>query len=83
MTDLTIADALAVGGAQVLSLIPGSSRSGSTIMGGLLLVRREKLPQGFHSCFRFRQLPLVGCWNCEKRLKSFLQTAIYHWSLQQ
>ncbi|HEX6733026.1 MAG TPA: undecaprenyl-diphosphatase UppP [Pyrinomonadaceae bacterium] len=37
MTDLTIADALAVGGAQVLSLIPGSSRSGSTIMGGLFV----------------------------------------------
>src|SRR5687768_7306688 len=35
MSQLGIRDALAVGGAQVLSLIPGSSRSGSTIMGGL------------------------------------------------
>lgn len=35
MESLGIRDALAVGGAQVLSLIPGSSRSGSTIMGGL------------------------------------------------
>ncbi len=35
MTQLGIGDALAVGSAQVLSLIPGSSRSGSTIMGGL------------------------------------------------
>jgi len=35
MEDLGIGDALAVGGAQVLALIPGSSRSGSTIMGGL------------------------------------------------
>ena len=35
MDDLTVRDALFVGGAQVLSLIPGSSRSGSTIMGGL------------------------------------------------
>ena len=35
MDQLTIKDALAVGGAQVLALIPGSSRSGSTIMGGL------------------------------------------------
>jgi undecaprenyl-diphosphatase len=32
---LGVKDALAVGGAQVLSLIPGASRSGSTIMGGL------------------------------------------------
>lgn len=35
MQDLGVRDALAVGGAQVLSLIPGASRSGSTIMGGL------------------------------------------------
>jgi undecaprenyl-diphosphatase len=35
MDDLTVRDALAVGFAQVLALIPGSSRSGSTMMGGL------------------------------------------------
>jgi undecaprenyl-diphosphatase len=35
MDQLRISDALAVGFAQVLALIPGSSRSGSTIMGGL------------------------------------------------
>ena len=35
MEQLGIGDALAVGCAQVLALIPGSSRSGSTIMGGL------------------------------------------------
>ena len=35
MKQLGIGDALAVGSAQVLALIPGSSRSGSTIMGGL------------------------------------------------
>src|SRR6185369_2280185 len=35
MSQLGIRDALAVGFAQVLALIPGSSRSGSTIMGGL------------------------------------------------
>jgi undecaprenyl-diphosphatase len=35
MTQLRLGDALAVGSAQVLALIPGSSRSGSTIMGGL------------------------------------------------
>ena len=35
MDRLRIGDALAVGFAQCLALIPGSSRSGSTIMGGL------------------------------------------------
>ena len=35
MDQLKVKDALAVGFAQVLALMPGSSRSGSTIMGGL------------------------------------------------
>ena len=35
MEQLGIKDALAMGFAQCLALIPGSSRSGSTIMGGL------------------------------------------------
>jgi undecaprenyl-diphosphatase len=35
MDQLGLKDAIAVGFAQVLSLIPGSSRSGSTMMGGL------------------------------------------------
>jgi undecaprenyl-diphosphatase len=35
MTELGVKDALAVGGAQVMALIPGASRSGSTIMAGL------------------------------------------------
>jgi undecaprenyl-diphosphatase len=35
ITHLGVGDALVVGLAQVISLLPGSSRSGSTIMGGL------------------------------------------------
>ena len=36
VTDLSYADALKIGAYQVLSLIPGTSRSGSTILGGML-----------------------------------------------
>jgi undecaprenyl-diphosphatase len=37
ITELGIKDALVVGGAQCLALIPGASRSGSTIMAGLFI----------------------------------------------
>lgn len=37
LTELGIQDALVVGGAQCLALIPGASRSGSTIMAGLFV----------------------------------------------
>ncbi len=36
VNDLTYSDALKIGAYQVLSLIPGTSRSGSTILGGML-----------------------------------------------
>ena len=36
VNDITYKDALSIGAFQVLSLIPGTSRSGSTIIGGML-----------------------------------------------
>lgn len=36
VSDLSFKDALVIGGFQCLSLIPGTSRSGSTILGGML-----------------------------------------------
>jgi undecaprenyl-diphosphatase len=47
MTELGLGDALAVGGAQVLALIPGASRSGSTIMGGLFAGEKRETAARF------------------------------------
>jgi undecaprenyl-diphosphatase len=47
MEDLSLKDALAVGFAQVLALIPGASRSGSTIMGGLFVGERRETAARF------------------------------------
>jgi undecaprenyl-diphosphatase len=47
MEELGLGDALAVGFAQVLALIPGASRSGSTIMGGLFVGEKRETAARF------------------------------------
>lgn len=47
LRDFGILDALAVGFAQVLALIPGASRSGSTIMGGLFAGQKREAAARF------------------------------------
>lgn len=47
MEELGIKDALYVGGAQVLSLMPGASRSGSTIMAGLFAGEKRETAARF------------------------------------
>ena len=47
MEQLGLKDALAVGFAQCLALIPGSSRSGSTIMGGLFVAETRETAARF------------------------------------
>jgi undecaprenyl-diphosphatase len=47
MEQLGLKDALVVGFAQCLALIPGSSRSGSTIMGGLLVAETRETAARF------------------------------------
>jgi undecaprenyl-diphosphatase len=47
INDLGIFDALVVGFAQVLALMPGSSRSGSTIMGGLFAGEKRETAARF------------------------------------
>jgi undecaprenyl-diphosphatase len=47
MNELGVKDALAVGGAQVLALMPGASRSGSTIMAGLFAGEKRETAARF------------------------------------
>lgn len=47
INDLGIVDAIVVGFAQVLALMPGSSRSGSTIMGGLFAGEKREAAARF------------------------------------
>jgi len=47
LSQFQLKDAVAVGFAQVLSLIPGASRSGSTIMGGLLVGQKREAAARF------------------------------------
>src|SRR3989440_3289786 len=57
MEDLGLGDALAVGFAQVLALIPGASRSGSTIMGGLFAGEKRETAARFSFLL---SIPAVG-----------------------
>ena len=45
--EITYLDALKIGGYQILALIPGTSRSGSTIIGGLLIGVSRKIAVEF------------------------------------
>lgn len=47
LNDITYKQALGVGGFQLLSLIPGTSRSGSTIIGGLILGLERRIAAEF------------------------------------
>ena len=47
LTDLSFKDAFLIGVFQVLSLIPGTSRSGSTIIGGILIGASRELAAEF------------------------------------
>jgi undecaprenyl-diphosphatase len=54
--DLTVLDALKVGFAQCFALIPGTSRSGSTIIGGMLFGLDRKVATEFSF---FLSIPLI------------------------
>lgn len=47
-TDITLKQAILVGFAQCVAMIPGTSRSGATIIGGMLSGLSRKQPLNFH-----------------------------------
>jgi len=62
MNELGLGDALAVGFAQVLALIPGSSRSGSTIMGGLFVGLTRETAARFSFLLSIPTEVFSRCW---------------------
>lgn len=67
--ELTYADALKIGAFQTLSLIPGTSRSGSTFIGGMLTGVSRKVTAEFSF---FMAIPLMLAASGLKALKFFV-----------
>jgi undecaprenyl-diphosphatase len=70
MEELGIGDALAVGFAQVLALIPGSSRSGSTIMGGLFAGEKRETAARFSFLLSMPAIAASGLLELKDALKN-------------
>lgn len=66
LTQLTIPMVLAIGGFQVLAIIPGTSRSGATILGGLLIGASRGVAAEFTF---FLAIPVMFGWSALKMLK--------------
>ena len=66
LSQLTIPMALAIGGFQVLAMIPGTSRSGATILGGLIIGASRSVAAEFTF---FLAIPVMFGWSLLKMLK--------------
>jgi undecaprenyl-diphosphatase len=64
--DLSAMDALKLGLAQALALIPGTSRSGATIIGGLLFGLSRKAATEFSFFLAIPTLILASCYDLYK-----------------
>lgn len=71
--DITYKQALGVGGFQLLSLIPGTSRSGSTIIGGLILGLERSVIAEFTF---FLAIPVMAGASILKLLKYILKVGL-------
>lgn len=72
LKDFGLMDALAVGFAQVLALIPGASRSGSTIMGGLLAGQKREAAARFSFLLMIPAITASGLLELKKAIQDQL-----------
>ncbi len=72
-----IVDALAVGFAQVLALIPGASRSGSTIMGGLFAGQKREAAARFSFLLSIPAIAASGLLELKKALEGGIPAESY------
>ena len=70
LNDITYKQALGVGGFQLLSLIPGTSRSGATIIGGLILGLKRSVAAEFTF---FLAIPIMAGASFLKLVKYVLE----------
>jgi len=83
MDQLGVGDALAVGFAQVLALIPGSSRSGSTIMGGLFAGQTRETAARFSFLLSIPAIAASGLLELKEameKLRRFFPTMRGEWT---
>jgi len=76
--EMTWADALKVGCAQCLALIPGTSRSGATIVGGLLFGLSRKAATEFSFFLAVPTLMAAGAYQLYKE-RALLSTTDFAW----
>jgi undecaprenyl-diphosphatase len=76
MQELGIGDALAVGFAQCLALIPGSSRSGSTIMGGLFAGQTRETAARFSFLLSIPAIAASGLLEMREALQTLPQATL-------
>lgn len=69
--DMSVKDALVVGIAQICALIPGTSRSGSTIMGGMLWGLERKVATEFSFFLAVPMMIAATAYDIYKNLDQF------------
>jgi undecaprenyl-diphosphatase len=76
MEELGVGDALTVGFAQMLALIPGASRSGSTIMGGLFAGERRETAARFSFLLSIPAITASGLLELKEALHELPQGSV-------